>query len=130
MQLKCINVRDDIINQILYDYEARIIKIPTLENKSYYDDRKKIIYIEDTKEIICAGYILNYYCNTNLSNWRQIRCIPAANTDTITKETVDGPRAWNYIIKILRKKYSRNTIGINNINSIELIQKIYLSDTV
>ena len=38
MNLKCINVRDDIINKILYDYEARVIKIPTLENKSYYDD--------------------------------------------------------------------------------------------
>ena len=110
MNLKCINVRDDIINKILYDYEARVIKIPTLENKSYYDDRKKIIYIEDTKEIICAGYILNYYCNIDLSNWKQIKCTPAANTDNIIEEAVDGPRAWNYIMKILCKHYSRNMI--------------------
>ena len=110
MNLKCINLREDIINQILYDYEAKTIKIKKLEDKSYYNDRKKVIYIEDTKEIICSGYILNRRCDTDFSGWQQIKCTPALNTDKVVQATVDGPRAWNYIMKILSTQYTKNEI--------------------
>lgn len=110
MNFRCIKVRDDIINKILYDYEAKIIEIDKLENISYYEYRKNIIYIKDTKKIICSGIILNYYCNTDLNPWQQVVCEPAANTEKIVEDAVDGSRAWNYIIKILCKKYTRNEV--------------------
>ena len=110
MNLKCINVRDDIINKILYEYEARVIKIPKLEDKSYYEYRKKIIYIEDTKEIICPSYIINSRCNMNLTSYLQVKCTPATNTTKIWEESIDGPRAWLQVMKVLSKHYSDQEI--------------------
>lgn len=110
MNLKCINVRDDIINKILYDYEAKIIEIDKVEDKSYYDYRKNIIYIKDTKEIICPGYIINSRCKTDLNSWKQVKCTPAANTDKITEESIDGHSAWMRVLKTLGKKYKYEEI--------------------
>lgn len=110
MNLKCINIRDDIINKILYDYEARVIKIKKLEDKSYYEYRKNIIYIEDTKEIICPTYIINTRCNINLTSYLQIKCTPSTNTDKLYEESIDGQTAWNHVMKVLRKHYSDQEI--------------------
>lgn len=110
MNFKCINVRDDIINEILYDYEARTIKIPCLEDKSYYTDRKKIIYIENTKQIICPGYIINARCNTHLADWKQIKCTPAANTEILVEDSIDGPTAWNKVLETLALQYNSKEI--------------------
>ena len=110
MQFKCINVRDDIINQILYDYEAKVVTIPKLEDKSYYDYRKNIIYIEETKEIICAGYIINSRCNTKYSSWVQIKCTPSTNTSKLTEDSIDGFTAWMQVLRVLAKHYTREEV--------------------
>lgn len=110
MNLKCINVRDDIINEILYDYEVRVIKIQKLEDKSYYEYRKKIIYIEDTKEIICPGYIINSRCNLNLKSYLQIKCTPSTNTTKICEDSIDGQTAWLYVLRVLHKYYTDKEI--------------------
>lgn len=112
MNLKCINLREDIYNKILFDYEAKIIEIDKLtpDIQSLYQYRKKIVYIKDTKEIICSGMILNYYCNTDLSQWKQIKCRPAENTEILIEDSIDGPTAWRSLLDILRKQYNRNMI--------------------
>lgn len=112
MNLKCINVRDDIINKILYDLEAKIVEIDklTADIQSLYQYRKKIIYIKSTKEIICSGMVINYYCGSDLNAWKQVKCTPTENMDDLLKDSIDGQVAWNSLRKILLKKYSYNEI--------------------
>ena len=110
MNLKCLNVRDDIINQILYDYEAKIVEIDKLEDKSYYEYRKKIVYINSTKQCIIPGYILNYYCHIDYNSWKQYVCTPSENTDKIVDDSIDGQTAWVKVLKILRIHYTDKEI--------------------
>lgn len=112
MNLKCVNLREDIYNQILNDLSTKIIEIDKLtpDIQSLYQYRKKIIYIKETKEIICSGMVINYYCNTNLIGWKQVICTLNNNIDKVVEDRIDGPTAWHSLLKILRKKYSRNMI--------------------
>lgn len=110
MNLKCLNIREDIINEILFDFEVKIIEIDKLEDKSYYEYRKKIIYINDTKQCIIPGYILNYYCHTNYGSWKQYVCTSAENTDKIIEETIDGGTAWRAVMGVLRGYYTDKEI--------------------
>ena len=113
MNLKCFDVNDDIFNKILYDFEDDIIEQNMLEDKSYYDYRQNIIYFKDTKELICQGYILNYYLDKNIySSWKQVIIRKRDYAEFQYEESIDGQRAWNYIYnKILLKKYTKEEIN-------------------
>ena len=115
MNLKCFEINDEIFNKILYDFEDDIITKDKLDDKSYYDNRKDIIYIKDNKKraIICQGYILNYYLNkTVYSNWKQVLLYEKDYAPLEYEESIDGQRAWNYIYnKILLKKYTKEEIS-------------------
>ena len=111
MNLKCFDVSDEIFNKILYDFEDDVIEIDTIDKKSYYSDRFNIIYVKDTHQIICRAYILHNYCDALLySGWKQILLNKVEYTNIKAEDSIDGPRAWNYIMKILLQKYTRNEV--------------------
>lgn len=111
MNLKCFDVSDEIFNKILYDFESDVIEIDELDKNSYYSDRYSIIYVRKTNQIICRAYILHNYCDTMLySGWKQILLNKVEYTNIKAEDSIDGPRAWNYIMKILLTKYTRNEV--------------------
>ena len=113
MNFKHFDINDEIFNNILKDFEADIIKLDKLEDKSYYEYRNNIIYIDDknTKKILCQAYILNYYLDQPIyTGWKQIILNQCEYANITVEASVDGQHAWQYMMSILKKKYSLNEI--------------------
>lgn len=111
MNLKCYNISDDIVNQILFDYESDIVEIKELEDKSYYEYKNKIIFIKSTGDIICPEYVLDFYIDYfKLPSWKQVRLIPSPNRNLTIEPTIDGPTAWLFVMRVLSRYYSMKEI--------------------
>lgn len=113
MNLKCFDINDEIFNRILHDFEADVIRLNKLENKSYYEYRNNIVLIEEnnTKKIICQGYILNYYLDTPIySSWKQAILYNNEYSNIVVEDSIDGQSAWFYMMRIIKKKYTDNQI--------------------
>ena len=113
MNFKYFDVNDEIFNNILRDFEADVVKLDKLEDKSYYDQRNKVIYIDDgnTKKILCQAYRLNYYLDDPIyTGWKQIILNLREYANIKAETSVDGQHAWQYMYTILSKKYSKKEI--------------------
>ena len=111
MNIKCYNVSDDIVDKILYDFESKIVEVDELEDKSYYEYRNNIVYVKKTKEIICQEKILNYYTHYfKQVGWRQIKLTPTQNANIKVIDSVDGGRAWAYVLTLLKRFYTIDEI--------------------
>ena len=91
--LNIIELREDIFNAILVDYESRIVVVNkeefgNISNRGYNLNKKKIIY-NGTNMLICQSYILTsraFYIN---EEWKQIVCV---KNKSLTSEWCVGVR--------------------------------------
>lgn len=107
--LKTINTTEDIFNEILAVMASRII---TVNDLSFYycgyQNKKKILYNgKDT--LIIQEYLFAEFANLPLdaavSSWKQI-VVRKSKTDSVWEDSVTGPRAYHYIMKLIGKHYS------------------------
>ena len=116
MNFSYYDISDVIFNNILKDLDYYVEEIDKVEDKSYYDKNRKILFTKgrtaDEDCIICQGKIINYYLGFRLVNesWKQVILRKSENTNIEVEESVDGGSAWNYIMAILLKKYTKEEI--------------------
>ena len=111
--LKCFEVREDIFNKILYDFESRIETVGNFKDYIYgYNDNKNVYKFDGKDTLILPEYILNYYCdNIKFStSWKQCQIRSAMNADTEVVESLYGSRAERYINDILLEVYNEKEI--------------------
>ena len=116
MNLRCFDINDTIFNKILTDLEYYVEEIDKLENTSYYDKKRKVLFIKgktsDEDCIICQGKILNYYTNKIIveDSWKQVILRKNEQTNILVEDSIDGGTAWAYMLKILMTYYTRQEI--------------------
>ena len=122
-QLKIYEVSEDIFNQILLDYEARVIEVDNIYEYfygyTYCPDptlRKSTIVcgsigIDDY--LIMQEYKLaSYDKNIITTEWKQVRvhCNRDQNTSITCQSPYSGIHCWNYVMKIIKKHYTEEEI--------------------
>lgn len=116
MNLKCFDINDEIFNKILKDLDYYVEQIKTLSDTSYYNKKRKILFIKgktsDEDCIICQGKILNYYVKKTIvtDSWKQVILRKNEETNILVEDSVDGGTAWAYMLKILLTYYTRQEI--------------------
>ena len=103
--LNRIELREDIFNQILVDYESRIKLVSKedfekLSNIGYNDNKKTIIY-NGTNMFICQSYILTSRIGYINESWKQIVCNKSVNINNEWDKGVRGNDAYNEMKKVL-----------------------------
>lgn len=109
--IKCYELRAEIFDRIIEDFSSYIEVVPTTDPyiKGYPD--KDVMYYDEKEYLICEEYIVNYYCPIEeCTDWKQCRVRRVENASNDLKSTITGPYAWNYMMNILKKKYSEEEI--------------------
>lgn len=110
--LKSFNLREDIFDKILYDFSFDVKIVDSLTPYYCGYKNKRIIYYNGVDQLICREYILDNYINYNANTeWKQIRLIKNQNLTDKIQDSTNGPQAWNYINRLLKKYYSVNEIN-------------------
>lgn len=111
--LKTINTTEDIFNDILATMASRIITVSDLSlYYCGYQNKKRILYNgKDT--LIIQEYLFAEFANLPLdaavSSWKQV-VVRMSKTSSVWEDSVTGPRAYHYIMKVIGKKYSDSEI--------------------
>ena len=103
--LNRIELREDVFNQILVDYESRIKLVSkeefeNLSNIGYNENKKTIIY-NGTNMFICQSYILTSRVGYINESWKQIVCNKSVNINNEWDKGVRGNDAYNEMKKVL-----------------------------
>lgn len=111
--LKVINTNEEVFNNILETMASRIITVYDISLYFCgYKDKKRIFY--DGKDtLIIQEYLFAEFANLPLSavvsSWKQIVVRKSKTTDA-WEDSITGPRAYFYIMKILKKHYTESEI--------------------
>ena len=111
--LKIINTNEEVFNDILDTMASRIITVNNINLYFFgYKDKQRIFY--DGKEtLIIQEYLFAEFAKLPLSaavsSWKQIVVRKSKTTD-VWEDSVTGPRAYYYIMKILKKYYTEKEI--------------------
>ena len=105
-------VRADIFDAILYEYEACIEVVESVGPymKGYHN--KNTIYYENnisTQYMIIRECIVNHFCNEaiqNCTDWKQIRIRRIEDMIEPIKKVTDGATAWRVMRQLLEPYYN------------------------
>ena len=103
--LNRIELREDVFNQILVDYESRIKLVSKedfekLSNIGYNDNKKTIVY-NGTNMFICQSYVLTSRVGYINESWKQIVCNKSVSVKKEWSKGVRGNDAYNEMKKVL-----------------------------
>lgn len=109
--LKCYELRADLFDQLLIDFGAYVEIVPSTEPYiTGYSDKQKIYY-DGSEYLICKERYLNLYVDIEpVTDWCQCRLRRVENAQQDLTGTVSGTYAWNYMMKVLGKKYTEEEI--------------------
>lgn len=118
MLLKSLEVSAEVFDKILYDYEEHVLLKHDFNNYmcGYSENtglsKNNIVYNGDNK-LICREYVVNGYTDSiaGCTTWKQIIVVrnDELENDEIEK-TVSGKRAWNTIMRHIKKFYTDQEI--------------------
>lgn len=118
MLLKSLEVSAEVFDKILYDYEEHVLLKHDFNNYmcGYSENtglsKNNIVYNGDNK-LICREYVVNGYTDAiaGCTTWKQIIVIRNDELENDKIEiTVSGRRAWNTIMRHIKKFYSDQEI--------------------
>ena len=114
--LKCIEVPDDVFENILKTMASRIVTVPSVNpySSGYSDDMsKKIIVYDGLEYLIIQEYVLLSFMdipeNVSLSDWKQVK-VRRSVKGSSWEDSIDGPRATRYMNKLLLEYYSEEEL--------------------
>lgn len=114
--LKCIEVSETIFDDIVKTMASRIIVVKSI--KPYCagypkDMSKKFIVYDKSEYLIMQEYLFAYFAgldeNHYTSSWKQIKVRRSKQTQA-WEDSIDGPRAYNFMMNLLRKHYTDEEI--------------------
>lgn len=108
MTLKKYDISEDIFNKIISDIRGSRAFLITSNIEPFFSRpiKDRIIY-NGTNTMIIPEYILKDYIETTYNSWKQV--ILVKNTileNNIYEKSIDGSRAWIFMIKLLKKYYT------------------------
>lgn len=115
--LKCFNISEELFDKILSDMSTRVVFVDNIDTYSCGYKNKKTIYC-DNEYLICQEYLFAYFADIgdeDVSDWKQVKL---RKTEKLTgsnnnwQATIDGPRAYNYMMKLLHKYYTDEELAI------------------
>lgn len=112
VRIKCFEVSDDIFDKILYDYEADIKIVDSVNPYIGGYHNKKWIYYDNKEFMILREYILDSYCNCiqDVTLWKQCRIRRVENMNTVVQRSIDGQSSWEFMINLLEHYYTWDEI--------------------
>lgn len=111
--LKTYYVREDIFNKILEREKYNLKLVDKLDKYlTGYTNKETVVYDKESGELICKEIILDIFCNNicTPTTWKQVRLIKSNDIETETDEIPGGTYCWNYMMMLLKKKYSPDEI--------------------
>ena len=111
--LKTINTREDIFNNIINTMASRVVTVSDISNYfTGYQNKKRILY-DGNDTLIIQEYLFAYFADIpmdkDVSDWKQI-VVRKSKTESAWEDSITGPRAYNYLMKLLSKHYSKTEI--------------------
>lgn len=111
--LKVINTNEEVFNNILDTMASRIITVSNINLYFFGYKEKQRIFYNGQDTLIIQEYLFAEFANlplsASVSSWKQIVVRKSKTTD-VWEDTITGPRAYFYIMKILKKYYTDREI--------------------
>lgn len=112
MTLKKYDISEDIFDKIVSDYRKSLILLNTDSIEGYFSKpvKDRVIY-NGTNTLIIPEYILKDYINIEYSSWKQVILLKSQVLErNYYESSIDGSRAWQFMIKLLKKYYTEKEI--------------------
>lgn len=114
--LKCIEVSEALFDEILTKMASRVEYVENFNDFVHGYKNKKIIKTNG-QSLIIQEYLFAHFANIpmdqEVSDWKQVKVRKSdalCGTTTTFEESIDGPRAYNYMMRLLHKHYTDDEI--------------------
>lgn len=111
VQIPKYEVRADVFDKILWEFSVHTEYVKDISVYAFgYKNRNTIYYNEEY--LICKAYILDYYldCFPDCPSWKQVWLKRVMDAPQPVQATISGSYAWNYMMSILDKYYTRDEV--------------------
>ena len=109
--LKTIDVNDEIFYKLLKMHKHCVEIVDNIHDYFYGYKDKATIYYNGKDTFVCQEYRLAVLCNiTKYTGWKQVIVRINCNQSADIKEAITGARAKAYMMKILKKYYTKEEI--------------------
>lgn len=110
--LKTYELSDEVFDKLLFDFQADVTIVPSIDPYMRGYKPKRVIYYDGREYLICKEYILDYYCDNidDCTSWKQCRVRRVKNKSAVVEQVTNGPYAYNYMMKLLTKRYDKEVI--------------------
>lgn len=112
--LKSFNLNTDIFDTIINKFGNIVVYVDNIHDYYYGSTNKRMVYVSKDKQyLVCRQIVLYYVMGYSLEGvelWKQVRIRRVLDNGHDIEHNVSGTYAYNYMMKLLKKFYTREEI--------------------